>query len=257
MPGQIPTNTAEFLSSLKTAMGDPRDLCVEEPVPGYLAVVYLSDLTNGTDLQDNLIAPLLDLHIEGAITWEQVLRRIPEKGRRLRQNLRDICTDLLAGRSIIHLAGENMVFTFASARSPKLQPGMPQIERTVRGPKVAISELIDDNLLLIRRGIKDSGLKVVSYEIGRRSQTRVDVLYLDDVADPGIVEQVDKRLRKIDIDGLIDSGYVEQLITDNRWSIFPLTQATERLDKVLAVQDRLFQANKQKLKITRAWPSAR
>ena len=54
------------------------------------------------------------------------------------------------------------------------------------------------------------------------------------MADPEIVQEVHQRLNSFRIDGVIDSGYIEQLITDNRWSMFPLTQNTERPDKVKA-----------------------
>ncbi|MGQ9779909.1 MAG: spore germination protein [Bacillota bacterium] len=60
------------------------------------------------------------------------------------------------------------------------------------------------------------------------------VLYLADVADRGLVEEVGRRLSRIEIDGIVDSGYLEQLTTDNRRSLFPLTQSTERPDKVVA-----------------------
>lgn len=60
------------------------------------------------------------------------------------------------------------------------------------------------------------------------------MIYLAEVADPGLVGEVHRRLKLIKIDGVINAGYLEQLITDNRWTVFPLTQATERPDKIIA-----------------------
>jgi spore germination protein len=47
------------------------------------------------------------------------------------------------------------------------------------------------------------------------------------------VEEVRKRIKKIDIDDLLESGYVEQLIEDNYLSPFPQVQSTERPDRVI------------------------
>ena len=55
-----------------------------------------------------------------------------------------------------------------------------------------------------------------------------------DVANPDIVAEVHKRLGQISIDGIIDSGYLSEMITDHRLTFFPLVQETERPDKVAA-----------------------
>jgi hypothetical protein len=127
-----------------------------------------------------------------------------------------------------------VVYSFDTHKEVKRQPSEPLVERTIRGPKVSLLEVIDENILMIRRIIKNNHLRIDGMNIGERTQTRVAVLYLDDVADPGIVAEVHRRLSAIQIDGIIDSGYIEQLITDNRFSVFPLTQSTERPDKVIA-----------------------
>jgi hypothetical protein len=54
------------------------------------------------------------------------------------------------------------------------------------------------------------------------------------VANPDTVKEVNKRLEKISVDGIIDSGYISEMITDKRLTFFPLVQETERPDKVAA-----------------------
>jgi spore germination protein KA len=51
---------------------------------------------------------------------------------------------------------------------------------------------------------------------------------------PQLVEEVFRRLSLIDIDGIIDIGYLEQFIEDNHLSPFPQIQNTERPDKAVA-----------------------
>ena len=60
------------------------------------------------------------------------------------------------------------------------------------------------------------------------------VAYIKDIVDPELVEEVENRIKKIDIDNVPESGYVEQLIEDNYLSPFPQVQNTERPDRVIA-----------------------
>ncbi len=113
----------------------------------------------------------------------------------------------------------------------KREPKEPETERLVRGPREGFTETIDDNVGMIRRWIRDPNLKVEELRVGRRTKTRVNVMYLSGVARPGLVEEVRRRLEAIDIDGVLEAGYLEQLITDRRASFFPLVQATERSDR--------------------------
>lgn len=60
------------------------------------------------------------------------------------------------------------------------------------------------------------------------------VAYIKDIVDPELVQEVENRIKKIDIDSVPESGYVEQLIEDNYLSPFPQVQNTERPDRVMA-----------------------
>lgn len=57
-------------------------------------------------------------------------------------------------------------------------------------------------------------------------------MYIDDKADPSVVSDVVKRLSKVNMDDIQDSGTLEELIEDNKYSPFPQIQNTERPDKV-------------------------
>lgn len=65
-----------------------------------------------------------------------------------------------------------------------------------------------------------------------RSKTDLAVMYVDDIVDTKALEELMKRLDNINIDAILDSGYIEQLIEDNKWSLFPQIQSTERPDVV-------------------------
>jgi hypothetical protein len=234
----IPSDSQEFRAAVKSLLGNPIDLAFETLAEGMLTVAYLSSITNGDQLQGNILGPLGAIHpaqpLVGKYSWELVLPAIRERGRIARHNLPELVGDLIAGRTILHLAGSLAAYSFETAGGAKRQPMDANVERTVRGSRITFVENSDDNISMIRALVQDPFLRIEGLRIGRRSRTQVAVMYLADVADSGLVEEVRRRLKRIDIDGVLDSGYLEQFITDNRWSVFPLTQTTERPDKVAA-----------------------
>ncbi len=110
--------------------------------------------------------------------------------------------------------------------------GEPNTERTVRGPREGFVEDIHQNLLLIRRKIKNPSLKVESFILGKQTNTQINIVYMKGIADQGVVEEVRQRLSRIKIDGILESHYIESMIKDSPKSPFPTVFSTERPDRV-------------------------
>ena len=70
--------------------------------------------------------------------------------------------------------------------------------------------------------------------IGRLSRTEVALVYLKGLARETLVREVHFRLQQIEIDAILGTGYLEDFIEDNPFTLFPLTYRTERPDKVTA-----------------------
>lgn len=97
----IPSSSQDFIEHIQTALGNPFDLRIESMANGELTVVYLSSITNTTDLQDNILGPLAELNLDKARRYgnggEQVLAGIKERGRVCRQNFETVISDLISG----------------------------------------------------------------------------------------------------------------------------------------------------------------
>jgi len=107
----------------------------------------------------------------------------------------------------------------------------PTTEPVVRGPKDGFVESLSINASLIRRRIRSSRLKLELFKIGSLTQTSIGVFYIQGIVNDKLVEEVRKRIKRIEIDGILESGYIEELINDEPVSIFPLIQTTERPDR--------------------------
>lgn len=110
----------------------------------------------------------------------------------------------------------------------------PQTEAVIRGPRDGFTESVKVNTTLVRRRIKDANLKLKMHKVGRRSKTSVVVMYMDDIVDKSLVKEVNERISAIDIDAVLDSSILENLIEDNYLSPFPQIENTERPDSVAA-----------------------
>lgn len=108
----------------------------------------------------------------------------------------------------------------------------PESAPVVRGSRSGFVEGLERNMALIRNRIQTPALRVRFFTLGRRTHTRVAMFYLHGVAEESTVQEMATRLERIDIDAVLESGYVEELIQDNPYTFFPTLQATERVDIV-------------------------
>jgi spore germination protein KA len=110
----------------------------------------------------------------------------------------------------------------------------PENEISLRGSRDGFVENLDINLSLIRRKIKDANLSVERLVVGRRSQTDVALVYIKDIVNVEVLNELRERLNAVDVDSISGSGNLEQLIDENTYSIFPMNLPTERADRVTA-----------------------
>lgn len=138
---------------------------------------------------------------------------------------------MMTGDCVVLASGSEKGAVLSSKGWPARGVSAPEIETTLQGPKDAFTETIRTNTALIRRRIRDKSLKVRQMQVGRRSKTDIALIYLDDVVRKSLLSEVLERIAGIDIDAVQDSGYIEQLIEDDKRTPFPQTQITERPDK--------------------------
>ena len=144
----------------------------------------------------------------------------------------NVITHMLSGNTVLLIDGFEKCIILSTKGFPRRSVSNADTEVVVQGSKEAFTETFRVNSVLIRRRIKDTNLKLKQMQIGRRSKTDIGVMYMENLVRTEILDEVFKRLKKIDIDAILDSGYIEQFIEDNTISPFPQMQMTERPDKV-------------------------
>lgn len=200
------------------------------------AIVFLKGIVDRTMVHADVLRPLLiwgrQLEMVDLQTAESLLLsvgQIKELG-----DLEQGVQALLRGDTLLLLDGLDLIYAINTRGWEKRSIVEPSAEPVIRGPHDGFTETLVTNLSQIRRRLKTTALKARRYRLGRYSQTDVALLYLEGIANPQLVEELENRIKQLDLDGLLSSGQLEQLIEDNPYSPFPQIQSTERPDKAVA-----------------------
>lgn len=139
---------------------------------------------------------------------------------------------LMSGESIILVDGAQKVISASTRGGEQRSIEEPGSQVTVRGPRDGFTENIRTNTSLIRKRIQNPNLWLENMKIGSVTKTDVSIMYIKGIAKDEIVEEIRDRLKRIEIDSILESGYIEQLIEDQAFTTFPTLYHTERPDMV-------------------------
>ncbi|WP_372516721.1 spore germination protein [Paenibacillus silviterrae] len=202
--------------------------------PEIRAILFNIDgLVNGGQVNDMMQALMI---LEGGehLTDRILSATLPVSQTKKADNYADLLLAVLSGDTGLIVGGSTQAIVMGLRGAEKRSIAEPETESVIRGPREGFVESLRTNTSMIRRKLKTPRLKMKPMTIGRESNTNVVVTYLDSIADPQVVQEVVKRLEKIDIDAVLESGYIEEFIQDSAWSPFPQIQYTERPDMVAA-----------------------
>jgi spore germination protein KA len=144
----------------------------------------------------------------------------------------DLISSILNGFAVVIVQGVHEAFVLPVNGGSRRAVEEPTSQTVIRGPKEGFTEDITTNIALIRRKIKSPNLCVKSEVIGRYTQTKVSLIYIDGIANPEVVKEISSRLNSIETDSILESGYIEEFIQDGITSPFPTMLNTERPDTV-------------------------
>ncbi|MGG1314656.1 spore germination protein [Cohnella laeviribosi] len=133
------------------------------------------------------------------------------------------------GKLILYIPALRVIGSVDIALTPSRNPEDSNIDVSVRGPRDGFVEEVSTNIALIRKRIRSVSLASEMTTIGKRTKTKIALLYMYDIADPKIIQEVKRQLQTIDMDGVISATQLEELLSPS-FSLFPLMLYTGRPD---------------------------
>ncbi|MGD7021731.1 spore germination protein [Rossellomorea vietnamensis] len=205
---------------------------------GRKMAMYLVDGFVKDDIMHFLMKLLADLdeeQLDGDTLQKLMKTYIPYVEVEETDDLNNVADMVLAGPTALVVDGVDKVILIDARTYPVRGPQEPDMERVVRGARDGFVETLVFNTALTRRRIRDRSLRMEYLQIGRRSKTDIVVCYLEDIADPALVNRIKESLSKIDTDGLpMGEKTLEEFISGRHWNPYPMVRYTERPDTAAA-----------------------
>jgi len=237
------TSLAKNIKVIQNTLGHSNDIIIREITigeaePHRLAIISIDGLSDKTTISDSVIGKLManieeEEEIEITTINQYVRSSYLTVGDVMNiEHFTPLYHAILNGETVILLDGfaEGIVTSTKSAKDRAVAE--PSTESVIRGPRESFTETLRTNTALIRRKIKSPNLWIKSRVIGEVTQTDVAVMYINGIASDKIVAEVLARLDRINIDGILESGYIEDLIQDSKNSMFPTIYNSERPDVI-------------------------
>lgn len=235
---QISKDLKKNTAAIKEAFRDCGDIIMREfrirGGEGTLFMIYTDNIVDGDAIQDfimtNVMARCEMQGTKGLL--QSLMDEVISIGEMSKiTTLQQVYDAVLLGDTAILMDGNDFALQASTKGFPSRGVNKAETEVVVQGPKDAFTELMSVNVVLTRRRIRDTKLKLKRKKVGRRSRTDVALMYMEDLVRPETLKKVEQQLDNMDLDHLPDSGYAEQLLEKRQYSPFPQLQMTERPDK--------------------------
>lgn len=206
-------------------------------------LIYINGLANMEEMNENVLRPLMEKNSDsrqGASPTEQLNatslleQQLTVAKVNKVQTIGECVQYIAAGSPVLLIDGQSEGFALGLSEWEKRPIEEPIAESVIRGPREGFIESLETNLSLLRRRIRSPLLKTKSVTLGKYIKTQVVICYMEGITPEAFVTEAEKRLQRIELDGVLESGYIEELIEDHPYSPFPQVLNTERPDVAIA-----------------------
>lgn len=205
-----------------------------------LLLVYVDGMIDKDLIQSSILKPLLYEGVPQGLGALDTLAQMCDQElvaalQTKRVSAFEEAVNLILKGSVAFLAeGETSLLLADVSRFETRSIEEPSTEASLRGTRESFTEQLRTNTTMLRRIIVTPDLKMESNQVGKLTKTEVVLAYIEGLATPSLVDEVRTRIKAIDIQGVLESGYIEEYIEDSSYSPFPQMTSTERADVVSA-----------------------
>lgn len=187
-------------------------------------IIYIDALISSDKVSDFVMRSLNRIHIP---TYNNILNKISNFKYKELTTYEELIYYLNSGFTIL-LIEKNKFIALETRRDLSRGVSTPVTENTSRGPLDSFTENIEANIGLLKRRIKSNDLWIKKYILGKYTQTSTCLVYIKSIANEELVNKVDKLINKINIDGIIASGTIRNLIEKENKNFFPNIISAEK-----------------------------
>ena len=196
-----------------------------------IGFIYLKSFTDNLIFSTAIYQPIADLNEE--VSFEIVKNTVQANDvKEIKKE--EILDNILKGAVVVFLNSSTKILAIDIQKFNARAPSEPPTTPVIQGPREGFTEDIKTNLGLLRKRFYSKDLVLKNMSIGRHTKTQIVIAYIDTIADKRIVKEVEKKLKKIDVDGIVDSYYLVPYLSNRPNSLFKQVGNTEKPDIVCA-----------------------
>jgi len=202
------------------------------------AIIYVNGITNKDIVDRDILNPLM-LHTRENLNGKENIgeylckRYISMSNTLVESDLNAVVNYLKRGKTAVLINGATEVIIVDTTGGVQRAIMEPMNETAAKGPRDGFVENLEVNLSLIRRKVKDNHLSIEMFNIGSRLQSDVALVYINNIVDKQVLEELKNRIKAIDLDSVLSAGKLEQYIEDYAYTVFPQAYSTERPDRAI------------------------
>lgn len=200
-------------------------------------IVYSDGMVNNHIINDNIIRPITAFASPMAASCmldflQQKVLQINELKKA--EKFKDILEAIVYGDTVLLVNGCDDALILNTKGWPIRGISEPEGEKVLKGPREGFTEGLLMNLAMLRRKVKTPDLQFRFRSFGTETMTKACVCYIGRLAKKEVLEELDRRLEKFEMDGALDANYLIECIKDSPRCIFKTIGTTERPDIVAA-----------------------
>ncbi len=192
--------------------------------------LYLKSFTDQQLFVDGIYEPIS--RYQGDITLDVLQDKIVKNSDVQEIKTNEIIDNILKGAVIIFTEKAGLYLAVDIQFYPTRMPSEPPTSPVIQGPREGFVEDIKTNITLLRRRLYSKDLVFKQMKIGKYSNTQIVIAYLDGIANKQVIKDIEKRLKNIKIDGILDSYYILSFLENKPDSLFKQVGNTEKPDIV-------------------------
>ncbi|MGG3197545.1 spore germination protein [Priestia aryabhattai] len=238
----MPSSLLEiYIERIKEKLGSPTDLVIRNlrikvnHQKVNTALVYIAGIVKEEEIENYIIEPMQQLRINDAednIIHTLQHEIIQVKAVTIVKSLEELVKELLKGQTAILVEGKEDILLGNTSMWKERAIGDSTGQRVAKGPLIGFNENLDTNISLLRKCIKSEELRFQKHTLGSTTNTDICLVYLEKTVDKKVLREVNKRLEKINVEKILEANYIEEFISDDFFTPFPLALSTDRPDVV-------------------------
>ncbi|MGO4547824.1 spore germination protein [Paenibacillus sp. 2TAB23] len=227
----IRSNLEENIQHIHRLFSNTSDLIIRKftinQTNEQAAIIYIDGLTDRPTINNGVLHPLQN-YSETGKPGDELMMSVGHIEREYKFQQAE--ASVLHGNSLLLINGREYAYILGTGGWPQRAIEDPQMEASLKGAHQGFVETSGLNIAMIRRYLPNRELKMKRLVVGERGQTNVTILYLEDVTNTTLISALEKRIQQVDVDVILNTGELSELIEDNPFSLFPQFVLTERPD---------------------------